>query len=211
MEKSHRVHAKYMFLFKAYIQWHKDLSLLSQTEDRFTIYWKIRNSNIDMGKSHRLPNTENIKTVEWRQYQRFWQNNILQNSVLKDESCWLNSVLKDSSCYWRTLVSFCSECFSSWVSCEFYFCPPGADPAANKESLVVVNFGNHSGAVWAGQIVEARDTVVSLGVTASSKAIVGLYRMYVAVAMGNGMQRTEKDPNTNFYLLFNPWNPGTPK
>uniref|UniRef100_A0A3B3XR34 Transglutaminase-like domain-containing protein n=1 Tax=Poecilia mexicana TaxID=48701 RepID=A0A3B3XR34_9TELE len=83
----------------------------------------------------------------------------------------------------------------------------GADPAANKESLVVVNFGNHSGAAWAGQIVEARDTVVSLGVTASSKAIVGLYRMYVAVAMGNGMQRTEKDPNTNFYLLFNPWSP----
>uniref|UniRef100_A0A3B5KRI1 Transglutaminase-like domain-containing protein n=1 Tax=Xiphophorus couchianus TaxID=32473 RepID=A0A3B5KRI1_9TELE len=76
-----------------------------------------------------------------------------------------------------------------------------------QESLVVVNFGNHSGAVWAGQIVEARETVVSLGVTASSRAIVGLYRMYVAVAMGNGMQRTEKDPNTNFYLLFNPWNP----
>ncbi|XP_035981496.1 coagulation factor XIII A chain [Fundulus heteroclitus] len=83
----------------------------------------------------------------------------------------------------------------------------GADPAANKDSLVVVTFGNRTGTSWSGEILEARGTVLSLGITANAKAIVGLYRMYVAVVVGNGMQRTEKDPNTNFYLLFNPWSP----
>ncbi|XP_054880737.1 coagulation factor XIII A chain-like [Poeciliopsis prolifica] len=60
--------------------------------------------------------------------------------------------------------------------------------------MVVVNFGKRSGSAWAGQVVAAKDTVVSLGVTPSSKAIVGLYRMYVA----------EKDPNTNFTCCSTP-------
>ncbi|MEQ2306989.1 hypothetical protein AMECASPLE_013641, partial [Ameca splendens] len=83
----------------------------------------------------------------------------------------------------------------------------GADPAANKDSLVVVTFGNRRGASWTGKILGNRNNVVSLGITAHPKAIVGLYRIYVAVSVGNGMQRTEKDPNTNIYMLFNPWCP----
>ncbi|MEQ2175086.1 hypothetical protein GOODEAATRI_014614, partial [Goodea atripinnis] len=82
-----------------------------------------------------------------------------------------------------------------------------ADPAANKDSLVVVTFGNRPGASWTGKILGNRNNVVSLGITAHPKAIVGLYRIYVAVSVGNGMQRTEKDPNTNIYMLFNPWCP----
>ncbi|KAM9713032.1 coagulation factor XIII A chain-like [Menidia menidia] len=82
-----------------------------------------------------------------------------------------------------------------------------ADPSPNKGSHVVVTFGGRRGGQWAGQVLEAQGVVASLGVTPHAKAIVGLYRTYVAVSTGNGLQRTEKDNATNLYLLFNPWCP----
>ncbi|XP_024859220.1 coagulation factor XIII A chain-like [Kryptolebias marmoratus] len=81
----------------------------------------------------------------------------------------------------------------------------GSDPTPNKDSMVVVTFGNRSGGSWGGQILGSQGAVVSLGITPHPRAIVGLYRTYVAVSTGNGMQRTEKNPNTNLYVLFNPW------
>uniref|UniRef100_A0A3Q3GB79 Coagulation factor XIII A chain-like n=1 Tax=Kryptolebias marmoratus TaxID=37003 RepID=A0A3Q3GB79_KRYMA len=83
--------------------------------------------------------------------------------------------------------------------------PTGSDPTPNKDSMVVVTFGNRSGGSWGGQILGSQGAVVSLGITPHPRAIVGLYRTYVAVSTGNGMQRTEKNPNTNLYVLFNPW------
>ncbi|XP_037549943.1 coagulation factor XIII A chain-like [Nematolebias whitei] len=82
---------------------------------------------------------------------------------------------------------------------------PGSDPIPNKDSLVVVTFGNRPGGSWAGQILGSQGAAVSLGITPHAGAIVGLYRTYVAVSVGNGMQRTSKDPSTNLYVLFNPW------
>ncbi|KAM6900109.1 coagulation factor XIII A chain-like [Xenentodon cancila] len=83
----------------------------------------------------------------------------------------------------------------------------GADPSPHKRSLVVVTFGNRPGGLWVGQIAGQQGTVVSLGITPDSKAIIGLYRIYVAILMPDGMQRTDKDSSTNLYLLCNPWCP----
>ncbi|KAM4534026.1 coagulation factor XIII A chain-like [Odontesthes bonariensis] len=83
----------------------------------------------------------------------------------------------------------------------------GADPSPNKNSHVIVTFGNRQGGSWSGEIVGTQGNVVSLSVTPDAKAIVGMYRTYVAISMADGMQRTKKDPETNMYLLFNPWCP----
>ncbi|XP_061569571.1 coagulation factor XIII A chain-like [Cololabis saira] len=83
----------------------------------------------------------------------------------------------------------------------------GANPSPSKRSLVVVTFGNRAGGSWLGQVLGQDGAVVSLGVTPDAKAIVGLYRTYVAISMGNGMQRTDKNAKTNLYLLCNPWCP----
>uniref|UniRef100_A0A3Q2CVW8 Transglutaminase-like domain-containing protein n=1 Tax=Cyprinodon variegatus TaxID=28743 RepID=A0A3Q2CVW8_CYPVA len=84
----------------------------------------------------------------------------------------------------------------------------GSDPSSNSNTRVVVTFGNRGGGgSWSGKILGASGAVVSLGITPNPKAVVGLYRMYVAIANANGMRRTEKDPKTNFYLLFNAWSP----
>ncbi|XP_041824738.1 coagulation factor XIII A chain-like [Melanotaenia boesemani] len=83
----------------------------------------------------------------------------------------------------------------------------GSDAVVNKGSHVVVTFGSRPGGPWAGQILGTQGTVVTLGITPSAKAIFGLYRTYIGVSMGDGIERTEKDLSTNMYLLFNPWCP----
>ncbi|XP_054592136.1 coagulation factor XIII A chain [Nothobranchius furzeri] len=83
----------------------------------------------------------------------------------------------------------------------------GSDPSPNKGSLVVVTFGNRPGGSWTGQIVGAQGPVTSLGITPNPRAIVGLYRLYVAVSVGSSLQRTDRNPATDLYVLFNPWCP----
>lgn len=74
--------------------------------------------------------------------------------------------------------------------------------------MVVVAFGNRAGGSWTGQILGSQGPVASLGITPSPSAIVGLYRTYVAISASNGIQRTDKDPSTDLYVLFNAWCPG---
>ncbi|XP_072235163.1 coagulation factor XIII A chain-like [Leuresthes tenuis] len=83
----------------------------------------------------------------------------------------------------------------------------GADPSPNRGSHVVVTFGNRRGGRWSGEILGVQGNIMSLSVKPHAKAIVGMYRTYVAISAANGMIRTRKDPNTNMYLLFNPWCP----
>uniref|UniRef100_A0A8C7YEA6 Transglutaminase-like domain-containing protein n=1 Tax=Oryzias sinensis TaxID=183150 RepID=A0A8C7YEA6_9TELE len=83
----------------------------------------------------------------------------------------------------------------------------GSDPTPQKRSLQIVTLGNREGGTWKGQILGVQGTVTTVGITPDTQSIVGLYRTYVAIATGSGMQRTQKDPSTDFYLLFNAWSP----
>ncbi|XP_023806131.1 coagulation factor XIII A chain [Oryzias latipes] len=83
----------------------------------------------------------------------------------------------------------------------------GSDPTPQKRSLQIVTLGNREGGTWKGQILGVQGAVTTVGITPDTQSIVGLYRTYVAIATGTGMQRTQKDPSTNFYLLFNAWSP----
>lgn len=71
--------------------------------------------------------------------------------------------------------------------------------------MITVTFKGHTGDMWMGEILELHDTVVTVGITPSADAIVGKYRTYVKVNTG----RSEKNPSTDLYLLFNAWCPGT--
>ncbi|XP_056869457.1 coagulation factor XIII A chain-like [Takifugu flavidus] len=81
----------------------------------------------------------------------------------------------------------------------------GRDPSASKGSMVTVTFSYND--KWFGEILEQHDTVVTLGITPSADAIVGKYRTYVKVVSGHSTVRSEKNPSTDLYLLFNAWCP----
>lgn len=72
-----------------------------------------------------------------------------------------------------------------------------------------MTFEGHTADKWLGEILEVRDTMVTVGITPSADAIVGKYRTYVKVVTGHSMIRSEKNPSTDLYLLFNAWCPGT--
>ncbi|TDG96376.1 hypothetical protein EPR50_G00240520 [Perca flavescens] len=81
----------------------------------------------------------------------------------------------------------------------------GGNPSASRGSLVVVTFNSRLGGPWSGQIVERQGVTVTLGITPTPDAIVGRFRMYVAIVAGTGMQRIKRDGATDLYVLFNAW------
>uniref|UniRef100_A0A673B2P7 Transglutaminase-like domain-containing protein n=1 Tax=Sphaeramia orbicularis TaxID=375764 RepID=A0A673B2P7_9TELE len=81
----------------------------------------------------------------------------------------------------------------------------GNSPAPDKGSLVAVTFNQRRGGSWRGELLEERDSVLTLGITPTPDAIVGKFRTYVAIVGARGMQRTKRDPTTDLYLLFNAW------
>ncbi|XP_047424368.1 coagulation factor XIII A chain-like [Mugil cephalus] len=83
----------------------------------------------------------------------------------------------------------------------------GSNPSANKGSLVVVPFGPREGGPWLGQILDVQGQVVVLSITPAPNCIVGKFRMYVAFAVGGGMERSKRDAATDVYVLFNAWCP----
>lgn len=70
---------------------------------------------------------------------------------------------------------------------------------------MVVTFGGRVGSLWSGQILDRQELSLLLGITATSDAIVGKFRTYVAIVTSTGMQRTDRDTTTDLYLLFNAW------
>ncbi|XP_006888796.1 PREDICTED: coagulation factor XIII A chain [Elephantulus edwardii] len=58
---------------------------------------------------------------------------------------------------------------------------------------------------WGAKIITREDRSVRLSVQSSSECIVGKFRMYVAVWTPYGIIRTNRDPDTDTYILFNPW------
>lgn len=73
----------------------------------------------------------------------------------------------------------------------------------------MVTFGSRAGGPWSGRILENNGASLMLSITSTPSAIVGKYRVYVAIDVGSGIQRTRRDPSTDLYMLVNAWCPGT--
>ncbi|XP_007933535.1 coagulation factor XIII A chain [Orycteropus afer afer] len=58
---------------------------------------------------------------------------------------------------------------------------------------------------WGAKVVMREDRSVRLAVQSSPECIVGKFRMYVAVWTPYGIIRTSRNPETDTYILFNPW------
>uniref|UniRef100_A0A7N5JVP0 Coagulation factor XIII A chain n=1 Tax=Ailuropoda melanoleuca TaxID=9646 RepID=A0A7N5JVP0_AILME len=58
---------------------------------------------------------------------------------------------------------------------------------------------------WGAKVVVREDRSVRLSIQSSPECIVGKFRMYVAVWTPYGILRTSRNPETDTYILFNPW------
>ena len=78
---------------------------------------------------------------------------------------------------------------------------------SDKETYIALDLGASTGNKW-----ETKNTVKGNAVTVDIKpladCIVGKYVMNVIVVTPLGKFWTKRDPNTDFYILFNAWCPG---
>ncbi|XP_016076580.1 PREDICTED: coagulation factor XIII A chain [Miniopterus natalensis] len=58
---------------------------------------------------------------------------------------------------------------------------------------------------WGAKVIMRQDRSVRLSIQSSPECIVGKFRMYVAVWTPYGILRTNRNPETDTYILFNPW------
>ncbi|KAM9100150.1 coagulation factor XIII A chain [Sarcophilus harrisii] len=58
---------------------------------------------------------------------------------------------------------------------------------------------------WGAKIILKENRSVRLSVQSSPECIVGKFRMYIAVWTPYGIFRTKRNPETDTYILFNPW------
>lgn len=95
--------------------------------------------------------------------------------------------------------------------CEIYSILPllssqGRYPQENKGTYVPVPVVSElQRGKWGAKVVTREDRSVRLSIQSSPKCIVGKFRMYVAVWTPYGIIRTSRNPETDTYILFNPW------
>ncbi|VTJ80639.1 Hypothetical predicted protein, partial [Marmota monax] len=58
---------------------------------------------------------------------------------------------------------------------------------------------------WGAKVIMSEDRSVRLSIQSSPECIVGKFRMYVAIWTPYGILRTRRNPETDTYILFNPW------
>ncbi|KAM8901610.1 coagulation factor XIII A chain [Lycaon pictus] len=58
---------------------------------------------------------------------------------------------------------------------------------------------------WGAKVIMRENRSVRLSIQSSPECIVGKFRMYVAVWTPYGILRTSRNPETDTYILFNPW------
>ncbi|KAF4087813.1 hypothetical protein AMELA_G00075550 [Ameiurus melas] len=82
----------------------------------------------------------------------------------------------------------------------------GKNPIPTQKTLISVTPGeNKQTSNWGVRVVETINTETKLGITPAADCIVGLYNTYVTVITNAGKQRSQRNPTTDFYVLFNPW------
>ncbi|KAI4530777.1 hypothetical protein MG293_018635 [Ovis ammon polii] len=82
----------------------------------------------------------------------------------------------------------------------------GRYPQENKGTYIPVPVVSElQSGKWGAKVVMKEDRSVRLSVQSSPDCIVGKFRMYVAVWTPYGVIRTTRNPETDTYILFNPW------
>uniref|UniRef100_A0A4X2K0C6 Coagulation factor XIII A chain n=1 Tax=Vombatus ursinus TaxID=29139 RepID=A0A4X2K0C6_VOMUR len=82
----------------------------------------------------------------------------------------------------------------------------GRYPQENKGTYIPVPIvSEFRSGKWGAKIILKEDRSVRLSVQSSPKCIVGKFRMYIAVWTPYGIFRTNRNPATDTYILFNPW------
>ncbi|KAG7271902.1 hypothetical protein CRUP_038154, partial [Coryphaenoides rupestris] len=81
----------------------------------------------------------------------------------------------------------------------------GPSPQFSKKTYMPVFPTPERQSAWLGRVVEAAGSVVTMGVTPAPDAIVGRYRLYIAVVTPYGIRRTKRDESCDLYILYNPW------
>uniref|UniRef100_W5N165 protein-glutamine gamma-glutamyltransferase n=2 Tax=Lepisosteus oculatus TaxID=7918 RepID=W5N165_LEPOC len=84
----------------------------------------------------------------------------------------------------------------------------GRYPQGNKGTYVAVSPNqDQTDGQWGARVLGSEGSIVTLGITPAPDCIVGKFRLYVAVMTPYGIRRTRRDPQTDTYILFNPWAP----
>lgn len=84
--------------------------------------------------------------------------------------------------------------------------PTGRYPQENKGTYIPVPVVSQlQKGKWGAKVVMREDRSVRLSIQSSPECIVGKFRMYVAVWTPYGILRTSRNPETDTYILFNPW------
>ncbi|XP_052398274.1 coagulation factor XIII A chain-like [Carassius gibelio] len=82
----------------------------------------------------------------------------------------------------------------------------GSSPNAKKSTYINVSIGKmKQNGRWKCRVVETKANAVTVGITPDASCIIGRFRIFIAVITDLGKQRTPRNPNTDFYVLFNPW------
>uniref|UniRef100_A0A671M4K7 protein-glutamine gamma-glutamyltransferase n=1 Tax=Sinocyclocheilus anshuiensis TaxID=1608454 RepID=A0A671M4K7_9TELE len=81
-------------------------------------------------------------------------------------------------------------------------------PNDNKGTYITVSIGKGKhNRHWKGRVVEIQGNEVTVGITPNASCIIGRFRTFVAIVTDFGRQRTQRNQDTDFYVLFNPWDP----
>ncbi|XP_062986391.1 coagulation factor XIII A chain [Elgaria multicarinata webbii] len=82
----------------------------------------------------------------------------------------------------------------------------GRYPQQNKGTYVRVPLVQElENGKWGAKITHRDDQSVALNIMPAANCIVGKFRMYVAIWTRIGILRTKRNPDTDTYILFNPW------
>uniref|UniRef100_A0A672S672 Coagulation factor XIII A chain-like n=1 Tax=Sinocyclocheilus grahami TaxID=75366 RepID=A0A672S672_SINGR len=86
----------------------------------------------------------------------------------------------------------------------------GNSPDENKGTCITVSFGKEKrDGRWNGRVIGVQGNEVTVGITPDASCIIGRFRTFVAIVTDLGKQRTQRNPDIDFYVLFNPWDPDT--
>ncbi|XP_073797469.1 coagulation factor XIII A chain [Danio rerio] len=83
----------------------------------------------------------------------------------------------------------------------------GSSPDENKGTYIIVSIGKEKqDSSWKSRVVAMHGNSVMVGITPDAKCIIGRFRIFAVVVSVLGKERTQRNPDTDFYVLFNPWN-----
>ncbi|TRY89156.1 hypothetical protein DNTS_018074 [Danionella cerebrum] len=84
----------------------------------------------------------------------------------------------------------------------------GSLPDINKGTSIVLSIGSGKPEKnWKSNVLETTASSITVGITPDVKCIIGRFRMFAVVVSYSGKKRTPRNTDTDFYVLFNPWDP----